>query len=106
MAPHESIAAFGIGGGRKPMVEELALSVFCLLVTLAGLAVTAWEVISGRVLDIDGLWLTLISLTLAAAFGGILAWSFHSGEAKQLVQQLRKGSTAKRAPGENSQTSP
>jgi ABC-type nickel/cobalt efflux system permease component RcnA len=79
------------------MFEELALAVFCLLATVIGLAVAAWEVISGRVFDMDGLWLTLISLTLAAVFGGTLAWSFYTGEGRQMLRQLRKGSAAKDA---------
>ena len=80
------------------MFEELALSVFCLLATITGLAVAVWEVISGRAFDMDGLWLTLISLTLAAVFGGTLAWSFYTGEGRQMLRQLRKGSAAKDVP--------
>ena len=62
------------------MFEELLLSLFCLLVAVLGLAISVWEAISGRVFDIDGLWLTLISLTLAAVFGGNLAWAFYTGK--------------------------
>lgn len=76
------------------MFEELALSAFCLLATVIGLAVSVWEVISGRIFDMDGLWLTLISLTLAAVFGGTLAWSFYIGEGRQVLRRLRKGSTS------------
>jgi len=83
------------------MFEELALALFCLLATLIGLAVAVWEVISGRVFDMDGLWLTLISLTLAAVFGGALAWSFHTGEGRQMLRQLRKGAAAKDVPEKN-----
>jgi len=50
------------------------------LLAALGLAVVAWEAIGGRILSIDGLWLSLISLSLAAAFGGNLAWSFCTGE--------------------------
>lgn len=87
------------------MFEELALLVFCLLATVSGLAVAVWEVISGRVFDMDGLWLTLISLTLAAVFGGTLAWSFNTGEGHQLLRYLRKGSAPKDAPEKDSHTS-
>ena len=83
------------------MFEELALALFCLLATLIGLAVAVWEVISGRVFDMDGLWLTLISLTLAAVFGGARSWSFHTGEGRQMLRQLRKGAAAKDVPEEN-----
>jgi hypothetical protein len=77
------------------MFEELLLAGFCLLAALVGLAVAAWEVISGRVFNIDGLWFTLISLTLAGVFGGALAWSFYTGEGLEMLHHLRKGSAAK-----------
>jgi len=80
------------------MFEELALSVFCLLAAVIGLAVAVWEVISGRVFDMDGLWLTLISLTLAAVFGGTLAWSFYTGDGRQMLLRLRKGPGSNDAP--------
>jgi hypothetical protein len=74
------------------MLEELVLLAFCFLVALTGLAVVALEAISGRIFSIDGLWLSLISLTLAAVFGGNLAWSFYTGEAQQILRHFRKGS--------------
>jgi len=86
------------------MLEELVYSVFCFLATVIGLAVAVWEVISGRVFDMDGLWLTLISLTLAAVFGGNLAWSFYTGEGQQMLRHLRKGPTSKDVPEKNSPT--
>jgi len=80
------------------MFEQLLLAGICLLTTLAGLAIAAWEVISGRVFDMDGLWFTLISLTLAMLFGGVLAWSFYTGEAQQLFHHFRKGPASKAGP--------
>jgi hypothetical protein len=79
------------------MLEELVLLAFCFLAALTGLAVAAWEAISGRVFSIDGLSVTLISLTLAAVFGGNLAWSFCTGEAHQTLRNLRKGHEPKDA---------
>jgi len=84
------------------MFEELVLSLFCLLVTVTGLAVVLWEAISGRAFSIDGLWLTLISLTLAAVFGGSLAWSFYTGEAQRMLRDFRKGWAPKAVPQKNS----
>ena len=84
------------------MLEDLALLLFCFLVGVAGLAVAAWEVIAGRIFSIDGLSLTLISLTLAAVFAGNLAWSFYTGEAQQMLRDFRKGSATKDAPERNS----
>lgn len=84
------------------MFEELVLAGFCLLAVLAGLAIAAWEVISGRVFDIDGLWFTLISLTLAAVFGGALGWAFYAGEGQQLLRHLRGEPKPKAGPGKSS----
>jgi len=80
------------------MLEELALAGYCLLATLVGLAIAAWEVISGRVFNMDGLWFTLISLTLSAVFGGALAWSFYSGDGQQLLRSLKKGPASEAGP--------
>ena len=80
------------------MLEELALLAFCFLVAVTGLGVVAFEVISGRFLSMDGLWLSLISLALAAVFGGNVAWSFYTGEAQQMLRHFRKGSAPKDAP--------
>jgi hypothetical protein len=88
------------------MFEELLLSLFCLLTAVLGLAIAVWEAVSGRVFDMDGLWLTLISLTLAAVFGGNLAWSFYTGEGQQMLRQLRKGPASKDASEKHSPTPP
>jgi len=47
------------------------------------LAIIAWGASNGRILSIDGLWLSLISLSLSAVLGGNLAWSFSTGEVQQ-----------------------
>ena len=73
------------------MFEELVLAGFCLLATLVGLAVAGWEVVSGRVFNMDGMWFTLISLALAAVFGGTLAWSLYTGDGRQMLRRLKKG---------------
>ena len=88
------------------MLEEVVLLAFCFLVAVIGLAVVAWEVISGRVFSIDGLWLSLISLTLAAVFGGNIAWSFYTGEVQQMLRHSRKGSEPDVAPDENRLAAP
>ena len=74
------------------MLEEVVLLAFCFLVTLFGLAVVVVELISGRVFSIDGLWLSLISLTLAAVFGANLAWLLFTVEAQQRLRRFRQGS--------------
>ena len=80
------------------MFEELLLAAFCFLATLVGLAIAAWEVISGRVFNIDGLWFTLISLSLATVFGGTLGWSFYTREGQEILRHLRKRSAPKEVP--------
>lgn len=83
------------------MLEELVLLAFCFVVVVAGLAVVAFEVVSGRILSMDGMWLSLISLTLAALFGANLAWSFYTGEAQQRLSHFRKGSAPDDSPDKN-----
>ena len=92
MIKSESATPFRSGEERQPLLEELVLLAFCFLVAVMGLVVVALETISGRIFSIDGLWLSLISLTLAAVFGGNIAWSFYTGEAQQMLHHFRKGS--------------
>jgi hypothetical protein len=54
------------------------------LLAALGLAGVAWKAISGRIYSIDGPWPSLISLALAAAFGGNLAWPFYTGEVQPM----------------------
>jgi len=72
------------------MLEEVILLAFCSLITLVGLAVAAWEAATGRLFSIDGLWLTLIALTLATVFGANVAWSVYSGEVQEMLRQVRE----------------
>jgi hypothetical protein len=104
MPGNESATPFSSGEERQFMLEELVLLAFCFLVAVAGLAVVAFEVISGRILSIDGMWLSLISLTLAAVFGGNLTWSFYTGEAQQRLSHFRKGSAPDDDPDKNRST--
>jgi hypothetical protein len=83
------------------MISDVVLVVFCALVALCGLAVIVWEGVTGRLFSIDGLALTLISLTLAIVFGGNVAWSARTGELQQILGQFRKGTKQKQASDEN-----
>ena len=83
------------------MREELMLLVFCSLIALTALAVVAWEAASGRILSLDGLSLSLISLALAVIFGGNVAWAIYKGEARRLLSHFRKGSGESNAPDKN-----
>ncbi len=72
------------------MLEDFIILAICALVALGALAIIVWEGIAGRLLSMDGLDLTLISLTFLVIFGGNLAWSIHSGEAQALLRNLLK----------------
>ena len=67
------------------MFEDIFLLAFCFVLAAGGLATFAWELVTGRFFNIDGLWLTLISLTLSVVFGGNLAWLVYTGELKAIL---------------------
>ena len=73
------------------MFEDIILLVFCLILAIGGLATVVWGFATGRFFTIDGLWLALISLTLAAVFGGNIAWSIYTGELQRILHESRKG---------------
>lgn len=75
------------------MFEDIFLLVFCFILAIGGLAVAGWEVATGRFFNIDGLWFTLISLTLAVVFGGNIAWSIYTGEFKRILHGHEKGTS-------------
>jgi hypothetical protein len=85
----------GMGEGREAMLEDIILLVFCFVLAIGGLATVVWELVTGRFFNIDGLWLTLISLTLSVVFGGNIAWSVYTGELRRILHESPKGS----APG-------
>ena len=67
------------------MIEDVALLVFCFILAVGGLATVAWGLATGRSFSIDGLWLTLISLTVTVVFGGNIAWSIYTGELQRIL---------------------
>ena len=79
----------GMGEGRGTMFEDVFLLVFCSILAAAGLATAIWELVTGRFFNIDGLWLTLISLTLSVVFGGNIAWLIYKGELKALLHHSK-----------------
>jgi len=84
----------GMGEGRGTMFEDVFLLVFCSILAAAGLATAIWELVTGRFFNIDGLWLTLISLTLSVVFGGNIAWSIYTGEFQRIIHESRKASSS------------
>jgi len=71
------------------MFEDIFLLVFCMILAVGGLATFLWELATGRFFNIDGLWLTLISLTLSVVFGGNIAWMVYKGELKAILHRSK-----------------
>lgn len=88
------------GEERAAVLEDVFLLAFCFLLALGGLGIAVWELAVGWFFSIDGLWLTLISLTLAAVFGGNIAWSIHTGEVQALWREFRKAPPSNGSPKE------
>lgn len=84
MADLQTARGIPSGEDRVGKLEDVILLVFCALIAVGGLGVVAWQLATGRLLSIDGLWLAAICLTLAAVFGGNVAWSIYKGEMKQM----------------------
>ena len=74
------------------MLETALLLLFCLLIGLLSLAIVVWVVLSGRLFYLDGLLLTLISLSIGAIFMLNVAWSVRTGEVRALRDYFRKKS--------------
>jgi hypothetical protein len=73
------------------MLQAAILLAVCLLIGLIAIAICAWVAISGRLFTMGGLLIVAISLTVAAFFVGNLAWSLHTGEVREILNQLRSG---------------
>jgi ascorbate-specific PTS system EIIC-type component UlaA len=71
------------------MLQAALLLAVCLLIGLISLAICAWVVISGPLFTMDGLLMIAISLTVGAFFMGNFAWSVHTGEVRETLNQLR-----------------
>jgi hypothetical protein len=68
------------------MLEDTLLLAFCFILAVGGMTTVVWELVTGRFLNIDGLWLTLISLTITVVFGGNIAWSIYTGELQRILR--------------------
>lgn len=55
---------------ERPMWEVIAINVLCLLVALGALGIVVWALVSGQAMNqgIDGLFLVIVCLLIAAAF--------------------------------------
>jgi ascorbate-specific PTS system EIIC-type component UlaA len=70
------------------MLQAAILLAVCLLIGFIALAICAWVAITGRLFTIDGLLIVAISLAVAAFFVGNFAWSLHTGEVREILNQL------------------
>ena len=86
---------------QKPdLLLAILTHVFCLLIGLAALGVTAWVIAMGQLLTIDGLGLVFASLAAASFFVAHTAWAVYTGELRDLLRQARPKSAAPSAEAE------
>lgn len=84
------------------MLDAAVLLGFCLFVGLLALVVCGWVVASGQLFALDGLLLTLVSLSIGGIFMANFAWSVHTGEFQQVLDYIRKRPGKTAAPAEPS----
>jgi hypothetical protein len=72
---------------ERSMWESIVELSICLLIGVIGLAVVVWEIATGRIAYLDGIALSLISLTLGGFFLFDVLWSCHTGELKELLKK-------------------
>jgi hypothetical protein len=77
---------------KKTAWESATLLILCSLVALGALGIIVWVVATGMFPTLDGLLLTAACLVFALAFGGNVAWSFHTCEAQSILKELSKSS--------------
>ncbi len=83
------------------MWELIILLLIYLLSGLAALTVAGWVMVSGQFFDIDGLFLALVCLSLAAVFLGAFALSVRKGEFSQVLSKVRGRKKAAPEPAES-----
>lgn len=74
------------------MLQSVLLLAFCLFMGLVSLAACFWVALTGQLFTLDGLLLVAISLSIGGLFMGNLAWSIFTGEAKEILNNLRSQS--------------
>ena len=72
------------------MWETIILLTIYLVVSLTCLVVACWVVITGQFLDIDGLLLMLVCLSLAVVFLTAFALAVRRGEFAGVLKRLRR----------------
>ena len=74
------------------MLQSVLLLAFCLFMGLLSVATCVWVALTGQLFTLDGLLLVAISLSIGGLFMGNLAWSIFTGEAKEILNNLRSPS--------------
>ena len=77
------------------MWESIVELGVCLLIGVVALAVVVWEIATGRIAYLDGISLSLISLTLGGFFLFDVFWSYHTGELKDLLKKRQEAGSSK-----------
>jgi hypothetical protein len=75
---------------QSTMREAILELSICLIVGILCVAVVVWDVVTGLIVYLDGIALAIIVLTLGAFFLFNVAWSYRTGEIKQILGELRK----------------
>lgn len=73
------------------MWEQLATSVLCLMLVIGAVAAAVWALVTGQVEEqgIDALFLILIALIVAGAFGSVLLSSLRRGALRDRLPRKR-----------------
>jgi len=77
------------------MRESIIELGFCLLAGAVALAVVVWEIASGNIAYLDGIALSLISLTLGGFFLFDVFWAYRGGELKEFLKQKSEDKSQK-----------
>jgi hypothetical protein len=84
-----------VGIGKLYKREDVILAACCLLIALGSLGVAAWFVISGRLSEqgVDGLFLLVVCLSLAASFAFVPMQAIRQGLLRELRGARKAGKT-------------
>ena len=83
------------------MLQSVFLLASCLFMGLISLAVCVWVALTGQLFTLDSLLLVAISLTMGGFFMGNLAWSIYTGEAREILNNLRSPSKKSDTPNDS-----
>jgi hypothetical protein len=75
---------------QSTMREAILELLVCLVIGILCVAVVVWDIVSGRIVYLDGIALAIIVLTLGVFFLFNVVWSYRTGELKQILGELRK----------------